>query len=223
MWALRDLFRANEATSLVWYRSGALNQILRNDEADRLTPEDIMPWLPVAETIATHVKEYCDVMVAGTFLPSPSFWATFAAMDAYHEDNPCNVFWTPVTDSELLQFGYAGYSDLNSSWATMGPLVKGKEGSLAVFDIRAGGFLGVVPGAIRYGGVMRGKYIAGPGLLWLDMEGTQGPLASIQTTINTSLINVVTGWEEDQPDMDVPDTKIPRVLAFAARDIVCFQ
>ena len=224
LWAMLSHLRAAGIQSLVLYRNGTMNTLLRNEifrPADsRLRVSEVEEWGTLVEEIATHLQVSCTIDVEMTW---PAYRWRFLAEKIQFEGDCINEFLANATPkaTHLDAYGFKGYSDLNRSWALMIPSV-GPARPLAITAIEEKSYLGIMPGKIRFGGVCSPSAIVGPGGLWLDLEGEEACLAKIPETTSIDQCNVNVAWEYTEDEMVLGSMGV-RVLVFASRKIEIFQ
>ena len=110
--------RAAGIQSLVLYRNGTMNTLLRNEmlkPADsRLMVSEVEEWGTLIEEIAGHLKASCTVDVEATW---PTYRWRFLA-EKIRFERECTEPLVNVTPkaTHLHAYGFKGYSDLNRSW-----------------------------------------------------------------------------------------------------------
>ena len=118
LWAMLSNLRASGIQSLVLYRNGTMNTLLRNEvfrPADsRLRVSEVEEWGTLIEEIATHLQASCTVDVETTW---PTHWWRFLTEKILFK----RLCTEPLADAtpkatHLDAYGFKGHSDLNRSW-----------------------------------------------------------------------------------------------------------
>lgn len=218
-WKLLAGFYQHDLDVVVRYRGAPVNNILKLDSTNRINCESIALWAPLIKDVQAHLLKWrqiitCQKRDLDTLCKSD--FASPREQVLFTNYSPMGSLY-PSPTHVLLQDGFLGYSDYNKSWAVM-ELENGA--CYTVTSLRAGTFLGIVPGVVRYGGVMPTEAIQGPNGFWLEVK-TSGPLGLISLGLIDEA-NILYGWQA-HADGQVLRYKSCRVLVFSSRPVRALQ
>ena len=132
LWAMLSNIRAAGIQSLVLYRNGTMNTLLRSEifrpTDSRLLVSEVEEWGTLIEEIAAHLKTSCTIDVEVTW---PTYrWRFLAEKIQFERD--CTELLANATPkaTHVDAYGFRGYCDLNRSWV----LEFQKKSGLAVLE-----------------------------------------------------------------------------------------
>lgn len=232
-WALLASFRINGASFIVAYRPSTVDSILLLDVAKRLNVEEVPAWIPALKSMEQHVCEWFDALEQSKVGPelqqyssqirAPYWWAMIS--DQYLWNRLCEYPSTgfsllnPISPLALATYGYGGDDTRRKVWSIME--VPATRQPIAIADILAASFLGVVPGILRCSALRKEGSKPGPAGLWLDTRQTKGSLAHIALGSAEETNTVVVWHHAGNPQ--APEWEPCYLLAFSCRPITIFQ
>ncbi|KAG9679350.1 hypothetical protein KCU99_g3134, partial [Aureobasidium melanogenum] len=152
-------------------------------------------------------------------------WKHLAERVAFDSDMERRPFIELRSMEATLKYGYRGFRDDNYSWSiTIKDDGKGGLGAFSTVPIKAGSFIGFLPGYCRFNPEKENRmelkgfiesHLLG---LFFEDQGCCGLLSYMERTKLGAEGNVIGGWEQYNDDMD--QNSMPWcIVVFAYRDI----
>ncbi|KAH0156586.1 hypothetical protein KCU67_g8260, partial [Aureobasidium melanogenum] len=152
-------------------------------------------------------------------------WKHFAELVAFNSNLERRPFIELPSMEATLKYGYHGFRDDNYSWSiTIKDDGKGGLGAFSTVPIKAGSFIGFLPGYCRFNPEKENRmelkgfiesHLLG---LFFEDQGCCGLLPYMERTKLGAEGNVIGGWEQYNDDMD--QNSMPWcIVVFAYRDI----